>query len=862
MKNPNNAARTPAGMEIGSGEKDKRGRSRSASKDKTSGKAERHRSESRESRGKSSSNNRSRSKSNSNNVRSSRGKSVTAITRTASNPALMASSHRLEASGRRRRGSQSHTMSRQTLNHVHDSGGDPHTPTNRPLAIMPAPTTEIVTAAPTSSSNRRASSRFETRALEFTSKVMDTTPGMTPHTSHHHHPVPSSAPAATAPYGQNHGALVPHTVNAHRSSPAGTTGNYNYGPPTIPHLDEHHQTHPKSDVPNNIKLGASSTDFGESDPIITIQLGDDGKMPPPPPRTVDELERHQERLEMRRAHIRRNLKQNNSERRLGQVERGRREGKSDNKKESKERSASRNRTAAVGSNALVVRGRRGDRGEQDEKERRHSHSVSDKKRSGVRHTRSGSNNLPSPAALALLDGSRPKPERGASRRDRSGESKSTNHPSPAALALLEGNTFKKSSDRRHSIRTKEQSKKVLLQLCDTPHDDDDDSDTSSISYGSAKRYATSGDPRIMQGVQLPRPSTDRGPPATVSMDRSRSKSRSRVVVKDDPPPSSNRGASGAVSAQEKKTRGVSKGASRRAMSREPTSRAMVTSSRRTLTDEKKEKRVSVKESTKPRRSSSRPNRNHEEESNKISNPALSASAARASRRGSQSKNGTSVRKSDQQQGRSRSRSRKSLVEPASSQSVGGPSRSGGKQQRSRSMSKPRNNGAHQSTGHVSKGGQSRLTSSTHPESLSGDEIARKNSREEDHVSTRMVEEEEEPEPMIIYKPRAHRQNEEALYVDDDTTQYEKPMTLIKCPSSHMEDKSHASSISSSSSIVESFCSDDEDDDDEEGKQKVKVRAKSALNSAKGGAKVLATKSRGALGGLKGTSRKWQSALFM
>lgn len=312
VKNPNNAARTPAGMEIGSGEKDKRGRSRSASKDKTSGKAERHRSESRESRGKSSSNNRSRSKSNSNNVRSSRGKSVAAITRTASNPALMASSHRLEASGRRRRGSQSHTMSRQTLNHVHDSGGDPHTPTNRPLAIMPAPTTEIVTAAPTSSSNRRASSRFETRALEFTSKVMDTTPGMTPHTSHHHHPVPSSAPAATAPYGQNHGALVPHTVNAHRSSPAGTTGNYNYGPPTIPHLDEHHQTHPKSDVPNNIKLGASSTDFGESDPIITIQLGDDGKMPPPPPRTVDELERHQERLEMRRAHIRRNLKQNNT----------------------------------------------------------------------------------------------------------------------------------------------------------------------------------------------------------------------------------------------------------------------------------------------------------------------------------------------------------------------------------------------------------------------------------------------------------------------------------------------------------------------------------------------------------------------
>ena len=52
----------------------------------------------------------------------------------------------------------------------------------------------------------------------------------------------------------------------------------------------------------------TAAEFDESDPVIMVPLivGDGGaEMPPPPPRTAEELERHKERLELRRAHIRR-----------------------------------------------------------------------------------------------------------------------------------------------------------------------------------------------------------------------------------------------------------------------------------------------------------------------------------------------------------------------------------------------------------------------------------------------------------------------------------------------------------------------------------------------------------------------------
>mmetsp|Transcript_8346 Transcript_8346/g.17529 ORF Transcript_8346/g.17529 Transcript_8346/m.17529 type:complete len:83 (+) Transcript_8346:1339-1587(+) len=82
------------------------------------------------------------------------------------------------------------------------------------------------------------------------------------------------------------------------------------------------------------------------------------------------------------------------------------------------------------------------------------------------------------------------------------------------------------------------------------------------------------------------------------------------------------------------------------------------------------------------------------------------------------------------------------------------------------------------------------------------------------------------------------------------------MTLVAISS---DERSHASSISSSSTIEEDWDSDEEDEDG--GKSKHKEVKDKIL----GGAKSFATRGKSALGGLKelkGTSRKWQSALFM
>eukprot|EP00985_Skeletonema_marinoi_P000040 scaffold9_cov98-Skeletonema_marinoi.AAC.4 len=79
-----------------------------------------------------------------------------------------------------------------------------------------------------------------------------------------------------------------------------------------------------------------------------------------------------------------------------------------------------------------------------------------------------------------------------------------------------------------------------------------------------------------------------------------------------------------------------------------------------------------------------------------------------------------------------------------------------------------------------------------------------------------------------------------------------------------DEKSHASSISagSRSTLEESFHSDSK------GENKIpadaREKAVSVLKDVKGGAKNFAVKSKSALGGLglKGTSKKFQSALFM
>lgn len=161
-----------------------------------------------------------------------------------------------------------------------------------------------------------------------------------------------------------------------------------------------------------------------------------------------------------------------------------------------------------------------------------------------------------------------------------------------------------------------------------------------------------------------------------------------------------------------------------------------------------------------------------------------------------------------------------------------------------------------------EGERSRHTNSTHPESTSSDD------RSPRHTAGH--EEEGEPEPMIIYKKRASKRNNNnnnaEAHGDNDTIM--RSMTMIACSS---DEKSHASSISSGSAIDEyddetqhdDFNRDAWDEDDENGDAaNVKDRAMLALNGVKGGARKLGTRGKRTLGGLRGTSKKWQSALFM
>ena len=118
--------------------------------------------------------------------------------------------------------------------------------------------------------------------------------------------------------------------------------------------------------------------------------------------------------------------------------------------------------------------------------------------------------------------------------------------------------------------------------------------------------------------------------------------------------------------------------------------------------------------------------------------------------------------------------------------------------------------------------------------------------------------------MALYKKRVRRAAQKEDAHDDGTAaDHAKPMNLIACSS---YEKSHASSISSSSTIIEEYGDWDEEggDDGEAGKQNVRAKALSALQGARGGAMNIATKGKSALklGGLKGTSRKLQSALFI
>jgi len=149
-------------------------------------------------------------------------------------------------------------------------------------------------------------------------------------------------------------------------------------------------------------------------------------------------------------------------------------------------------------------------------------------------------------------------------------------------------------------------------------------------------------------------------------------------------------------------------------------------------------------------------------------------------------------------------------------------------------------------------------------SSSHGESGKDNEKHQDGDDTEGLRKEEEQDeedgkeekPIVIYKKRAAKKNAESRGDDTSQENFNKPMTLVAISS---DERSHASSISSSSTIEEDWDSDEEDEDG--GKSKHKEVKDKIL----GGAKSFATRGKSALGGLKelkGTSRKWQSALFM
>lgn len=509
-----------------------------------------------------------------------------------------------------------------------------------------------------------------------------------------------------------------------------------------------------------------SNDFDESDPIImipTIHL-DDTSLPPPPPRSSEEMEIHEHRMELRRQHIRRQRRENSSSRRNSETT------------EKKSRSPRRSSSLKQTSNECAV-----------SKEVRKNRRDENKAASSKPRKRPDS---PTPVSAAPV------------------------HPSLAVLTALE-NHRKKVDDKKHvpanadDQQRRGRSKDKKDKVDDGQYkntEEDGESETSSISTASAKRYQMQ--PETTSGMR-----SRSTPPVNVTVDRSKSRSKSRPRIR-------------AIDAPEEKEVQLAV--------YDKTSSKRLSSARGSGSGVKKRSSKVEKESThdedaagngkkkitkhssgkqQPKRSHSSPRSVPRENSTKV-NPEKhkTSSDARVSHRSSRSFSGRT----------SKSAERSSSAAKSS--------------RRCKSSEKSRTS-------------RSRHTSNTHPESLSSDDLLRRSNAKD-------------VEPAVVYKKRAKRRSrKEERRQTVDSSEDIKPMTAI----SYSEDeRSHASSISagSTSTIEESFGSHDEDEKGAKPPADVREKAISVLNDVKGGAKQFAVKGKNAFGGLKGTSKKWQSAIFM
>jgi hypothetical protein len=177
---------------------------------------------------------------------------------------------------------------------------------------------------------------------------------------------------------------------------------------------------------------------------------------------------------------------------------------------------------------------------------------------------------------------------------------------------------------------------------------------------------------------------------------------------------------------------------------------------------------------------------------------------------------------------------------SSSKSVGHHTSATRSSRQGRSASRSRTT-AHRSRSRPKKSASGTRTACTQPLSVSSDEMKATTTAANNEV--------------LSHKNRTRRRKSNA-----SKSMKSMPVAHIAMSS---DEKSHASSISSSSTIEESFTySDDEDCNAAGGKSRKSSIPHKKVAMIKDGAVGLASRGRSTLIGLRGTSRKWQSALFM
>ena len=409
-------------------------------------------------------------------------------------------------------------------------------------------------------------------------------------------------------------------------------------------------------------------------------------------------------------------------------------------------------------------------------------------------------------------------------------------PSANAMALLESHG-KEEDDEKHNKKSHKKH-------------DDDASETSSISTASAKMYQLEPDEMHakhpeLAGVDPP----NLAPPREIIPSRNRSISRPKKEVKKSVDPEEECNELVIYDPTE-----VKKPSKRRSSHRDTDkSRAKSSEDRRRKSSERRSRSVVVEEeptakstihgskSIQLQSDQSRHRLSKSVPSAEIT--TLSASTARMSR---QHRSHRDMSKSVGHRSKSRDGRTTAARSVAAQSRKSTRTRSTGRHRRSTSRSRKILDEATECCSRMSKSNKvsGARTTCTQPLSVSSDEIVK--------------DKKEEEEPVVLYKKRARRKSEAASCAKS------MPVAHIALSS---DEKSHASSISSSSTIEESFAYSDDEKEGGVGDKSRKsglqsARASMMLKDVKGSAVGLASRGRSTLIGLKGTSKKWQSALFM